>query len=77
MWKCGLVIEKYWVAQSEHFRLTTTVALGMGIIDAKLLFCDGISEKIGTRNLLWDITMAGQCVTSSATPLNLIMISHI
>ena len=45
MWKFGRVLDKYWVEQSGNFRLTTAVALGMGIIDTKLLFCDGISEK--------------------------------
>ena len=33
------------MAQSGYFRLVTTVALCIGIIDAKLLLCHGISDK--------------------------------
>ena len=40
-----LALEKYWATQSIYFRFTATVALGMGIIYAGLLFCHGISEK--------------------------------
>ena len=36
--------EKYWVTQSGYFRLVTTVALGMGIKDEKLLYCHGVSD---------------------------------
>ena len=39
-----LALEKYWVTQSGYFRLATTVALGMGITDGKLLFCHGVAE---------------------------------
>ena len=39
-----LAIDKYWVTQSGYFGLSTTVALGMGIADGKLLLCHGISE---------------------------------
>ena len=41
-----LEIDKYWVTQSEYFRLLTTVALGMGITDRDTLLCHGISEGI-------------------------------
>ena len=41
----GLIPEKYWVTQSGYFRLTNTVALGIGITDGKILFCHGITEK--------------------------------
>ena len=34
-----LLLDKYWVTQSGYFRFATTVALGMGIIDGKLLYC--------------------------------------
>ena len=44
MRKSDLAIEKYLVTQSGYFRLVTTVALGMGITDGKILFCHGISE---------------------------------
>ena len=39
-----LVLEKYWLTQSGYFRLATTVALGMGITDGKLLYCHGVAE---------------------------------
>ena len=39
-----LSLEKYWVTQSGYFRLTTTVALCMGITDGKLLYCHGVAE---------------------------------
>ena len=34
----GVALEKYWETQSVYFRLETTVALGIGITDGKLLF---------------------------------------
>ena len=37
-------LEKYWVTQSGYFRLATTVALGMGITDGKILYCHGVVE---------------------------------
>ena len=39
MYRSDLALEKYWVTQSSYFRLATTVALGMGITDGKLLYC--------------------------------------
>ena len=39
------VLEKYWVTQSGYFRLATSVALGMGIIDGNIIFCHGISQE--------------------------------
>ena len=45
MLQSNLELEKYWVTQIGHFILGTTVALGMGITDANLPFCHGISEK--------------------------------
>ena len=44
-------LDKYWVPQSGYFRLDTTVALGMGIIDRKLLFYHDISEKIKDKTI--------------------------
>ena len=44
MHQSDLVLEKYWVTQSAYFRLATTVALGMGITDGKLLYCHCVSE---------------------------------
>ena len=40
-----IAIDKYWVTQSGYFRLSTTVALGMGITYGKLLLCHGISQE--------------------------------
>ena len=37
MWQSDLALEKYWVTQSGYFRLATTVVLGMGITDRKLI----------------------------------------
>ena len=39
-----LALEKYWVAHSGYFIFVTTVALGMGITDGKIIFYHGISE---------------------------------
>ena len=44
MWQSDLALDKYWVTQSGYFRLATTVALGMGITDGKLLYCHCVSE---------------------------------
>ena len=44
MRQSDLSLEKYWVTQSGYFRLATTVALGMGITDGKLLYCHGVAE---------------------------------
>ena len=53
MRQSDLAIEKYWVTQSVHFRLATTVALGMGITYGKLLYCHGVAGggKYGQDNL--------------------------
>ena len=40
-----LLLDKYWVTQSGYFRLATTVALGIGITDGKLLYCHGVAEE--------------------------------
>ena len=45
MRQSDLALDKYWVTQSGYFRLSTTVTLGMGIIDTKLLLCHVISEQ--------------------------------
>ena len=37
MWESDLELDKYVVTHSGYFRLATTVALGMGITDGKLL----------------------------------------
>ena len=43
--KSDLDLDKYWVTHGGYFRLSTTVVLGMGIIDGKFIFCYGISEE--------------------------------
>ena len=40
MWKSDIVLDKYWVTQSDYFRLATALELGMGISDGTLLFCN-------------------------------------
>ena len=42
--KSDLALDKYWVTQSDYFTLATTVTLGMGITDGKLLYCRGVVE---------------------------------
>ena len=44
MQQSNLSLEKYCVTQSGYFGLATTVALGMGITDGKLLYCHGVAE---------------------------------
>ena len=44
MRQSDILLEKYWVTQRGYFRLATTVALGMGITDGKLLYCHGVAE---------------------------------
>ena len=44
MLQYDIELEKYWVTQSVYFILATTVALGMGITDGKLLYCHGVAE---------------------------------
>ena len=47
-----LLIEKYLVTQSGYFRLSNTVALGMGNKDGKLLFYHVISEESTDKKIL-------------------------
>ena len=44
IWKFDIAQEKYWVTQSGYFILETTVALGMGITDGKILYCHSVAE---------------------------------
>ena len=44
MRKSDIELEKYWATQSGYFRLASTVTLGMGIVDGKLLYCHGVAE---------------------------------
>ena len=50
-----LALEKYWVTHGVYFRLSISVALGIGITYRKILFYHGVSEinvdkKILTRD---------------------------
>ena len=47
-----IALEEYWVTQSGYFRLATTVALGIGIKDGKLLYCHGVSVGNLDRKML-------------------------
>ena len=42
--RSDIALYRYWVTHSGYLRLETTVELGMGITDGKLLFCHGNSE---------------------------------
>ena len=59
-----LVIEKYCVTQSGHFRLTTTVALGMGITYGKLLYCHGVAER-NVDNKIWSLNYNNRTVLTA------------
>ena len=52
MRKCDIALDKYWVTQSGYFRLATTVLLGMGITDEKLLFYHVISEQRRDKKII-------------------------
>ena len=42
--KSDIELDTYWVTHSGYFRLATTVELGMGIADGKILYYHGVSE---------------------------------
>ena len=44
MRQSDILLDKYWVTKSGYFRLASTLALGMGITDGKLLYCHGVAE---------------------------------
>ena len=46
-----IALDKCWVTQSGYFRLATTVALGMGITDANLIYCPGVAEGNVDKNI--------------------------
>ena len=51
MRKTDTALDQYWVTHSGYFRLATTLALGMGIIYVKILFCHGISQESEGGNI--------------------------
>ena len=66
------------MTQSGYFRLVTTVALGMGIIDDKLLFFYYISEEsVWTRKSQPNITATGRFMNDSIISLHNILVAHI
>ena len=52
MWYYDLALDKYWVTQNGYFRLTTTVALGMGVIDRNLQYYDSVAEVNVDKKIL-------------------------
>ena len=46
-----VALEKYWAIQGVYFRLATTLELGMGITDGKLLLFHVISDKIKYKTI--------------------------
>ena len=44
-------LDKYWVTQSDYFRLATTVELSMKIAHGKFLFCLVILEETVKKNI--------------------------
>ena len=49
-----LALDKYRLTQSGYFKLSTTVALGMGITYRKLLYCHGVEEvNVGKKFQYW------------------------
>ena len=51
MIQSDLALEKYWVTQIGYLRLVTTVVLGMGITDGKIILCHIISNKIKCKSI--------------------------
>ena len=75
MWKSELALDKYWVTKGKYFILAIVVVLGMGITDAKLLFCHGFQSKEGTRKFQWEIINTGKFMTASKPPFRLIVVA--
>ena len=65
MFQYDIALDKYWVTQSVYFRLSTTVALGMGITDGKLLYCHGVAEGNVEKKFQYWSTTTGRFVTAS------------
>ena len=73
-----LALDKYWVTHGGYFRLSTTVVLGMGIIDGKFIFCYGISEEsVDKTKFQLESTTTGRFMTDSIITLHLILVAHI
>ena len=72
-----LVLDKYLLTQSGYFKLVTTVALGMGIIDGKLLYCYGFSEVNMDRKIQHWSTRTGRFMTVSIIPSQMTLVDHI
>ena len=71
MQQYDLALDKYWVTRSGYFRFVTTVALGMGITDGKLLYCHGDAEGNVDRIFQHWITTTGWFMTASIISLQI------
>ena len=72
-----LLLEKYWVTQSGYFRLATTVALGMGITDGKLLYCHGVEEGNEDKKIKHRSKTTGRFMTAPIINLQMIVVAQI
>ena len=72
MHQSGLALYKYWVTQSEYFRVATSVELVMRITDEKSFYVMVIKRTAGERNQL-DIKSTGPFITALRTPFQLIV----
>ena len=72
-----IALEKYRVTQSGYFRLATTVALGMGIIYGKLLYCHSVAEVNVDKKFQHWSTTTGRFMTASIIPLQLIFFAQL
>ena len=70
-------LDKYWVIQSGYFILTTTVALGMGITEGKILSCHDILEEIEDNKLHQESTTTGRFMTASIIPFYIILVAQL
>ena len=55
MWKYYLALDKYWMTHDGYFIIGTTVALGMGITYAKLLFFHGTVHLVSLDGLVFNV----------------------
>ena len=62
------------MTQGGYFILATTVALGMGIADGKLLFYHGISEESVDKTFSTKEKTSGSFMNASIKPLQMILV---
>ena len=51
MRQSDIALDKYWVTQSDYFRLVTKLELGMGITYGKLLLCHENSDQSNHKTI--------------------------